>query len=190
MLATSGGGGDLEPEAHEGLDRRAANDGPDLRQQGLERLLGRRYGAFEQRDHAAGDLCQRGGEQVVLVAEVVSLSKLDTPRVSRAVLFGIVFWLAGAMVIRYGAPSGPGRALSFLLTIPLMAAAVALVQGRAASHSVAVVAIATASAAFCDVVALTWFPQLYAAQPGAVLSGTVLLFWGIGWALALACWRR
>lgn len=123
----------------------------------------------------------------------ISGSRLGFGRGSRAVVLGVLFWLIGALVIRYGAQSGallgPGRIVFFLLTIPLMAGAVAVVRRRGAARSVEMVAIATATAALCDVLALTWFPQIYAAEAASVLSGSVLLFWGILWALALACWR-
>ncbi len=48
------------------------------------------------------------------------------------------------------------------------------------------VSIATAAAALCDVAAMTWFPSFYADTPADVLSGAILILWGIAWALALS----
>jgi hypothetical protein len=118
----------------------------------------------------------------------------DTSQVARAAAFGVAFWFTAALIIRYvielGFYAGVWRIVVFTLTIPLTWVAITLLQRLTAatpSRLFVSVSIATGTAAFCDVVALSWFPGLYGSGPATVLSAAVLLLWGITCALALGC---
>lgn len=108
-------------------------------------------------------------------------------------VLGIVFWFAFAMVFRYTLPlgifGGSVGVLTFVGTIPAGYGLVVLIQKVAKLSSAQLVpgfTFATACAALCDGMALTWMPSLYAAEPSQqVLAGAGVL-WGVGTTLITA----
>jgi hypothetical protein len=107
-----------------------------------------------------------------------------------ALPLGVVFWLLGVLMIRYGTvwgfTEGPGRLMLFALLGPATWLAIRRVRRMLrlqAAELAPMVAAITAVAVFCDVLALSFAPMLYAAEPAAVLSGAILIFWGIFCAL-------
>jgi hypothetical protein len=124
------------------------------------------------------------------------VSRFPSSHLPRAIAIGVVFWLAGALIIRAVGASGLAwdtrRVLLFVVTIPVMWLAIACLRRPgpdSRTRLVAMASVATGTAAFCDVIALTWFPGLYARDASTIVAGTIFLFWGIGWALAFACWH-
>jgi len=119
---------------------------------------------------------------------------LSRSKALAASVFGIAAWLIAALFIRYGLPagllSGSNKVIVFILTPALTWGGLTLVRRGAspppADELAAVISIATAAAAFCDVAAMTWAPGLYAETPADVLSGAILILWGVAWALALS----
>jgi hypothetical protein len=118
-------------------------------------------------------------------------------QVAIAVLSGVAFWFAGAMICRYahvwGVDTGAARLVLFALTVPATALGVRRFRllTRALPQQLGpLVAITTGVAALGDVAALTWFPQIYTPDADAVPSASVYLFWGVAVALGLGFWPR
>ena len=109
----------------------------------------------------------------------------------RAAALGVASWLLAVLIIHYGLQAGLFEGWSRIglygATAALTWAGFALASRSASSDDLmAAVCMATATAAFCDVAAMTWAPGLYGATAAEVLAGAVWILWGVGCALSLA----
>ncbi|MBM3622257.1 MAG: hypothetical protein FJX20_16365 [Alphaproteobacteria bacterium] len=111
-----------------------------------------------------------------------------------AVLIGLGagLWFLAAMILRLVAPmgalDGAARALTYALVIPGTLPAVWLIwklPGLRRDQVALGGAIATATAALLDGVALAWFPDLYAADVRLVAACGAAILWGAGVGLVL-----
>jgi hypothetical protein len=109
-----------------------------------------------------------------------------------AVALGLGAWFAAATLVRV---SQPLLAAGGWREAPLYAAVAAATwlglwlarrAGATRDSLVRTIAIATGAAAFCDVIAMSFFPTLYANTPAGVLAGAVIILWGVGCALIFA----
>jgi hypothetical protein len=108
------------------------------------------------------------------------------------IAFGVVGWLAAALLIRflepYGVFDGAARVWTYLLIIP---GSVPLVWiGRAIARLTKVqlgvaAATFTGTALLLDGLAVAWIPWLYGSSTAHVLAGAAAILWGAGVAIAL-----
>lgn len=111
------------------------------------------------------------------------------------IALGLLFWFAGVLVIRFGAPAGLFSSTAapwlFLLSLPGAALTVWVVQrvaGLSRAQLLPALGLGTAVAMHCDGIALTWFPALYGGEDlhraGAWLlwaaAGGITLAWLAG----------
>ena len=120
---------------------------------------------------------------------------MSNTQVFRAIMFGIAFWFAAAMVIHWLPglfDAGRYQALLFAVSIPIawMSLPIAkLASGLERPRVIEVIVIGTIAATFLDGLALTWFPALYAGLSPTTQYGAAWILWGVGWLLLFARWR-
>jgi hypothetical protein len=114
---------------------------------------------------------------------------LSFHQVVRTIVLGVLFWFAAAMIIRYQGSlltEGETRALMFVLAFPLAWTFMYVLKALAGLRTgqvVAAVSLCTAAAAFCDGIALGWFPELYG---NYAKEGGALILWGAAAGLAIS----
>jgi hypothetical protein len=105
---------------------------------------------------------------------------LTRTQLAQYTITGLMAWFAAAMTVRFFGDwlAGGAAATIYLLTLPVIWASVVTLQrllSATAGELVAGVSIGTAAAAFCDGVALRWFPELYGPHSAA---GGAWILWG------------
>ncbi len=120
-------------------------------------------------------------------------AQLTSKQIVAVIVCGIVLWFAAAVSVHalrsFGLLEGAANAVLFVLAIPVSAAAVWLVgrvTGASGPQLPPAIAIGTAAAAFCDGIAITWFPALYGGVGDGLSDGAAFVLWGIGCFLASA----
>ncbi|MTH53736.1 hypothetical protein GKZ89_10000 [Bacillus mangrovi] len=110
---------------------------------------------------------------------------LSLSQMASVTFLGILFWFAGAMIVRIGTPLNffgqePGL-LSFLAAIPLSWVSVLLIAQLAKLRNpqlVPGVSMGLAAATFFDGIAITWLPWIYGADHSEIGLGAAWILWG------------
>lgn len=109
------------------------------------------------------------------------------------IVLGVVFWFAGAMAVRFGAPAGffgpTASVLAFALGIPICWLSVLFIKNvarLAVGQTVPGIAIGLVAATLCDGVGLTWGNGLYGSDPVMTTFGAAWILWGVGFFLLFA----
>lgn len=121
-------------------------------------------------------------------------------RLGLIVFLGLVFWLTGALIVRYLGdavfrPRGGGALLMFALAVPIMAStlvATRYITGLPYGALLRPVVIITFTAILVDGQVLTWAPWFYHAEAEVALRGAGWIFWagGLGLLFAYVLERR
>lgn len=112
------------------------------------------------------------------------------------VVLGIVFWFAGAMLVRIGGPTifTAGSTMLFvlyILALPISLGFIAIarvISGVPLRHMLAPTAVMTATALLLDGIAVGFFSQLYGSTWEWVMHGAALILWGGGVGLVCGAW--
>lgn len=117
---------------------------------------------------------------------------MSTRQIAVLIGLGAGLWFLAAMILRLVAPmgalDGTVRLLTYALVVPGTLPAVWLIwklPGLRRDQVALGVAIATATAALLDGIALAWFPGLYAADVRLVAACGAAILWGAGAGLVL-----
>ncbi len=117
---------------------------------------------------------------------------MSTRQIAVLIGLGAGLWFLAAMILRLAAPmgalDGTVRLLTYALVVPGTLPAVWLIwklPGLRRDQVALGVAIATATAALLDGIALAWFPGLYAADVRLVAACGAAILWGAGAGLVL-----
>ena len=127
------------------------------------------------------------GKNSMGAGEGKSTCALNTNQVLAMVVIGVVFWFAGAMGVKLGAPLGifgaVASAVTFAVAFPVswFGVLVAAKVGKLGPDQILPgIAVGTVAATFCDGIALTWFRWLYGTDPEQVVLGAAWILWGAG----------
>ena len=118
---------------------------------------------------------------------------LSAPQIAILAGYGVVLWLAAAMLVRtigpMGAFDGAWGMLTYALvipgTVPAILAARPLAKLRG-DQTITGIAVVTATALLIDGIAHAWFPAIYGTDPALIVKGAGAIFWGAGVGLVLA----
>jgi hypothetical protein len=121
-------------------------------------------------------------------------------RIALFVFLGLVFWLTGALIVRYLGdhvfrPEGGGAVLMFALALPIMAStlmATRYIAGLPYNALLRPVVIITFTAILVDGQVLTWAPEFYHPEIAVALRGAAWILWagGVGLLFAYVLERR
>lgn len=120
-------------------------------------------------------------------------SSLTSGQIITATIIGLILWFAAAMTVRLGGPAGffgpTGSLLLFAVGIPISWGSVFLTRRIARlqpGQTLPAIAIGLIAATFADGIVLTWFRDLYGADPAVVGYGAAWILWGVGLFLLIA----
>lgn len=122
-----------------------------------------------------------------------SSAALTPTQLTITALYGLGFWFAAALTVRFGAPFGifgaQASAILFGAAIPICWVAVRFAQYLARLQTGQIlpgVAVGLIAATCADGVALTWGRALYGTDPAQIVYGAAWILWGVGWFLLFA----
>ncbi|WOE74490.1 hypothetical protein [Alterisphingorhabdus coralli] len=125
-------------------------------------------------------------------AQLYAAPRLSAKQISISIIMGVILWFAAALLLRFLGQADlleqGNMALLYALVIPGTVPFVYLIRMVASIQSGQLgpaLAIATAAAALCDGMALTWLPQLYGETVEIVAISGASILWGAGVAIAL-----
>lgn len=119
---------------------------------------------------------------------------LKTSKVMLFIVLGVVFWLTGLLMVRFGgdlffAADSPWRIVIYILSFPLLWVALwiaSTVSRTPMNELLEPVTIMTFAAIFLDGLVIGFLPQAYGDDPGHVMRGAAWILWGGGVGLFLA----
>ena len=119
---------------------------------------------------------------------------LTPGQLAMVIVFGIIFWFAAAMAVRFGGPAGffgpIASVIAFAVVVPMSWLAVLLVKQVSKlgpGQTIPGVAVGAAVATFCDGIALTWARDVfYGSDPTITTLGAAWILWGVGLFLLFA----
>jgi|GEM_PF-836970 len=119
---------------------------------------------------------------------------LTPGQLAMVIVFGIIFWFAAAMAVRFGGPAGffgpTASVIAFAIGIPISWVAVLFMKQVAKlepGQTVPGVAVGTVTATFLDGIGLTWARDVfYGSDPTITTLGAAWILWGVGLFLLFA----
>lgn len=119
---------------------------------------------------------------------------LGSGQIAMSALLGAVLWFLAAMLLRILGPmgvyDGTAQIILYVLIVPGTVPFVFIIQklAKLARDQIALgIAVATATAALLDGVALAWFPSLYGTEIEYIAGAGAAILWGAGVVLVLGC---